>query len=473
MPFYDWLRPRDYDSEQKKADKERVAATLLALRSALADHLYGNGSNNRNTHSQDSTKYLRLATWNIREFGSDEKFGPRLPESLYYIAEILSHFDLVAIQEVREDLRALDRVLRILGPNWTYIATDVTGNRERMVFLYNTSKVWFRKIAGEVVLGGGDRIAYPHEERLSFSKGLTLELPEAASLVSPPLNKEDTYRRSGKDRLGTELEIELPELTRVQLPKGTKIVLPYRHPVTLTDDRRVVLPKGTNVDLPKGTMIKLPRHSIVGDTLQFARTPFLVTFQAGWLKLNLCTVHIYYGKGKGGVRRRKQEIRMVTKFLADRASKENHFDADSFFILLGDFNIVGRKHPTMAALESSGFKVPEELQTLPGSNVKKNMYYDQIAHWAGGKGRPDVVTHVDVQRAGVFDFFETVFLEKDKPVYQRIMNKPDDKWDYEQWRTFQMSDHLPMWVELRIDFGDEYLQRIAPNFRELLQGPKA
>jgi hypothetical protein len=24
-----------------------------------------------------------------------------------------------------------------------------------------------------------------------------------------------------------------------------------------------------------------------------------------------------------------------------------------------------------------------------------------------------------------------------------------------------MSDHLPMWVELRIDFGDEYLERIV------------
>jgi hypothetical protein len=30
---------------------------------------------------------------------------------------------------------------------------------------------------------------------------------------------------------------------------------------------------------------------------------------------------------------------------------------------------------------------------------------------------------------------------------------------YKQWRTFQMSDHFPLWVELRIDFSDAYLQR--------------
>jgi hypothetical protein len=27
------------------------------------------------------------------------------------------------------------------------------------------------------------------------------------------------------------------------------------------------------------------------------------------------------------------------------------------------------------------------------------------------------------------------------------------------WRTFQMSDHLPMWVELKIDYSDDYLAR--------------
>ena len=25
------------------------------------------------------------------------------------------------------------------------------------------------------------------------------------------------------------------------------------------------------------------------------------------------------------------------------------------------------------------------------------------------------------------------------------------------WRTYQMSDHLPMWIELRTDYGKEYL----------------
>jgi hypothetical protein len=32
------------------------------------------------------------------------------------------------------------------------------------------------------------------------------------------------------------------------------------------------------------------------------------------------------------------------------------------------------------------------------------------------------------------------------------------------WRTFKMSDHLPMWVEIRIDHTDQYLKyRLTPK----------
>ena len=72
-------------------------------------------------------------------------YGERAEECLYYMAEIISHFDLVAVQEVREDLKALDRLRRILGSRyWKYVVTDVTegspGNRERLAFLYDSRK---------------------------------------------------------------------------------------------------------------------------------------------------------------------------------------------------------------------------------------------------------------------------------------------------------------------------------------------
>ena len=77
-----------------------------------------------------------MATWNIREFDSP-KYGPRLPEAMFYIAEIISRFDLVAVQEVRGDLAALKQLIKVLGDQyWDYLVTDVTlgasGNDERL-----------------------------------------------------------------------------------------------------------------------------------------------------------------------------------------------------------------------------------------------------------------------------------------------------------------------------------------------------
>ena len=53
---------------------------------------------------------INIATWNIREFDK----VPRLTESIEYIAEIISYFDLVAVTELRQDISDLERVLKVL-----------------------------------------------------------------------------------------------------------------------------------------------------------------------------------------------------------------------------------------------------------------------------------------------------------------------------------------------------------------------
>jgi hypothetical protein len=71
----------------------------------------------------------------------------------------------------------------------------------------------------------------------------------------------------------------------------------------------------------------------------------------------------------------------------------------------------------------------------------------------------------------VFNFYETVFRPEDEPIYAPYMGeayhttssgKPREdpsRYYMTYWRTHQMSDHLPMWVELKIDYSDEYLMR--------------
>lgn len=468
MPLYSWLRPRSGDDAEELQTRMRAARKIKALRAALKTHIDSAELPQGTAPPSDNSKYVRIATWNIREFDSSS-YGYRTQEAKAYIAEIISHFDLVALQEIRRDLDALDDVRRLLGPNWQYIATDVTegtsGNSERMVFLYNRNKVWFRNVAGELTLPKGKKVTDPFGDRFRVEGGARLELPPGQHLESPTGLKTDTLA-SGETKVEQDVEIPLPDGAKILLPAGSSVRFAKNARVPLTAGGGIDIEASETPRLPEAAEIVLPPNSLVGGPQQFARTPFVASFQAGWLKINLATVHIYYGSGAAGIARRKAEISRLTELLAERAKSDSDSDADSYFIALGDFNIVGPEHETMAALRTNDFMVPEPLQKVPGSNVKQDKFYDQIALWTGESSRRKTYTRILPYRAGVFDFFDVVYRGDEESVYRPFMRKPGSSKDYASyltWRTHQMSDHLPMWVELRVDFADAYLDEVAKD----------
>lgn len=354
---------------------ERCADRLLAIRKRLAP-----------IRRRRSDAALLLATWNIRDFDSNRwGFGPRRPETFYYLAEMVACFDLVAIQEVNRDLSALYRLMEILGPEWDYIATDTTegvgGNAERMAFVYNTEKVSFRRIAGEVVLPDG-------------------QLVVSRKKVKPPEDQPDAEP--------AEVEVEQ----------------------------------------------------------QFARSPFLVAFQSGWFRFSLCTVHIYYGSSSGEkLERRIAEIEQLVQFfanrqdIASRQEKDRHGAVENY-ILLGDFNVVSPEHETMQALLRHGFAVPAAID---GNKVRgeDDHFYDQIAVRVKDP-------RFKVTGGGMIDIFADVFRDtvEDRAVYARHIPREEGANDvssaqYQRWRTWQMSDHAPLWIEIETDFADGYLADIA------------
>lgn len=109
-------------------------------------------------------KNLLIATWNIRAFGnltrkwdSDDEDSPKRDlHSVLCIAEIISRFDIIAIQEVKDNIRALRDTLKVLGKNWSFLLTDVNkgkvGNGERMAYLFDTRRVHLSGLAGELVV---------------------------------------------------------------------------------------------------------------------------------------------------------------------------------------------------------------------------------------------------------------------------------------------------------------------------------
>src|SRR5690606_21642612 len=52
---------------------------------------------------------------------------------------------------------------------------------------------------------------------------------------------------------------------------------------------------------------------------QFRRSPFVVSFQSGWLRFDICTVHIFYGDDSGEkLDERIEEIAAVAKYFGTR-----------------------------------------------------------------------------------------------------------------------------------------------------------
>lgn len=107
---------------------------------------------------------LLIATWNIRAFGgltekwvSEEKDTPKRDlHSVHVIAEILRQFDVIAVQEIRGNLKALRHTLKVLGSDWGLVLTDVTrgkaGNHERLGFLFDQRKIQMSGLAAQLVV---------------------------------------------------------------------------------------------------------------------------------------------------------------------------------------------------------------------------------------------------------------------------------------------------------------------------------
>jgi len=331
MPFYKRI-------DNSKPYGRRIAEGLLRLRTELDTAIPAK--------TVDPT--LLLATWNIREFGGT-KSGGRDSEALFYIAEIMSRFDIIAVQEVRDNLDALDGLMGILGGWWRYLVSDVTlgvqGNNERHAYIYDTRKLSFGGLAGELV---------------------------------PVMKKE----------LGK-----------------------------LKSD------------------------------FAFARTPYIAGFRAGWFKFTICTQHFYYGTSKADDPQRLLEAETVVSLLKKRMKSKDTWAYNS--ILLGDFNIFSTNDKTFKALEKEEFEIPASLKGTY-TNAAKNKPFDQIAFLS-----KDIKTQLAVARSGTFPFFDYVYRDSDWKLYQPKMTENK----YKQWRTFKMSDHLPLWVELGVDFAVDYLKR--------------
>lgn len=117
-----------------KPTKFRYSIDMARERSALGAHRRARAIPNREAGQ------LLLATWNIANLGAREQV--RDSKCFGLLAEVLGYFDLVVVQEVRDNVGGARQVLDALPNSWRLLFSEAGGNDERFAFFWD-SKVVF------------------------------------------------------------------------------------------------------------------------------------------------------------------------------------------------------------------------------------------------------------------------------------------------------------------------------------------
>lgn len=173
--------------------------------------------------------------------------------------------------------------------------------------------------------------------------------------------------------------------------------------------------------------------------LNWWRPPYMASFKSGSFDFIVLAAHIRWGHSAAG---RLAEIQGVADWINEKSKQASWIDRDLF--VTGDFNIPDLSGPLFKAITSGGLILPEALiKNEFGSNLAKNKRYDQILHLPQ---YPECFTN----QGGVLDFYAgdstTLFPGISKAKF-----------------TTEMSDHLPLWIQVNTDIEGRKLDQILQS----------
>lgn len=199
-------------------------------------------------------------------------------------------------------------------------------------------------------------------------------------------------------------------------------------------DKRMVAFTGlaAEADPPKKKI-----NGVYTEQYNWWRSPYMASFAAGSFDFVVMASHIRWGSS---VSERQEALKNLGDWIRKRTRNRNVLDRD--WIIAGDFNIPKIGDPLYKALAGNHLVMPKQLEgvryvnvagAIRGGRSQKN--YDQILH-VKRVGRQTSNT------AGVLDFASDNLMG-------RLFPNLDQK-----ARTYQLSDHLPLWVQINTDLDD-------------------
>ncbi len=360
-----------------------------------------------------------MASWNIRKLGAVKS---KSAGAWRMLAAVLSSFDLVAVQELQEDLEGLHHLMDLLGAGFDFVVSDTTGRfpggegmAERLAFVFRKSRVRRTEIVSDISYDRSAVVKKLFEHRVQFAAALDRWADELRDWEL----QRDEARAAGKDAPG----------------KPT-------------------------VDLPW--------------FLTFIRQPHCASFEVGWGKTKrpyrflAVNVHLHYGTRIS--ERRQEFFGLLDWLLAHARTADRRYYPD--LILLGDLNLdfddpaedreriaatlkllngaTGRAKPAEFNFPSIGVH-PGEADVFR-TNARVSETFDQIAILRRDPRLPAPEANRTAGTArGGFDYGVFRFVD----VFARALHGRDFAALPAAKRSalirrfeHDLSDHMPIWVVL-------------------------
>ncbi len=213
-------------------------------------------------------------------------------------------------------------------------------------------------------------------------------------------------------------------------------------------DRRAVIHNGlaAEIDAPRA---KAAKEYLA--TRSFWRAPYMCAFRSGNFDFITIAAHIRWGDS---IEARMAELELLSDWIDTRF--KNKFAEDHDLLVMGDFNTPHITDPIFDILLGHGLKIPQPLvkltvgdRVIEGSNLGFDARYDQILHRA-------TVPENFTNKGGALDFYI------DDASIEALF--PGKNYTREKF-TYQMSDHLPIWIQVKTDIDGYRLDQIVQDSR--------
>lgn len=358
-----------------------------------------------------------LGSFNALKLGNDGDDKKRWD----FLKRFVSRFDLLAVQEVMDDLSGIRRLHKMLGSKYELIVSDTTGAvpgarglRERLAFLYRPERIELKELASD--------ITYDRSVVISTLKK-NINLWKKFFKDFDDTNKQ--REQEGKDKLGLS-DVEHPGfLTFIRTPHCASFSI-----------------KGTgNAD--SLDFLAVNAHLLYGQSEEERTREFFALLE--WL-----------------AQRAKQSKRMYYKNMILMGDLNMDFDSpDSRYSdivrLLIELNSNLLTGQSAARVIFPFLNVHPDQDSLFNTNARKSETFDHVAFFIdknengfpldtqnqqAGQGGPNDYDY------GVFDFSE-LFAQA---VYGKSfsqLNKTQIKSIYSKSKA-DVSDHMPIWVRIPI-----------------------